>query len=380
MELEQEGGTKSKQNKIKLLNRGTYGCIFRPALTCKGGIDQENFITKVQKQTSLSDRELVISEKIKKIPHYNEYFAPILKTCTVSVANISSDEIKKCDFMTNNKQIISNKLRYIGKNTLEEHFIQLLKTKPSLYIETVYDSFFYLLKSIHVLFTNNIVHFDMKENNIMYDERQNIPIIIDFGISFETSMIKSRSSEVFYIEGFDYPPWCFEIAMCSYIVNSYKKMEEEINIGKMKEKVLFFIKSNPIFGLFTEEERKEYITKLNLYIENHGKLTYKEFIHELCKSMDSWDIYAVAVTYLKILYITHTDEFTPRFVQLLKDLIFASPNERSKLCKKIEDAMKTIEASDIDIKRIKFDEIKNLRTKRIAEEKVLEKKYYRRVI
>jgi len=66
MEFEQEGGTKSKQNKIKLLNRGTYGCIFRPALTCKGGIDQENFITKVQKQTSLSDREHTISEKIKK--------------------------------------------------------------------------------------------------------------------------------------------------------------------------------------------------------------------------------------------------------------------------------------------------------------------------
>jgi hypothetical protein len=145
----------------------------------------------------------------------------------------------------------------------------------------------------------------------------------------------------------------------------------------MKEKVLFFIKSNGIFGLFTETERKEYITKLNHYIENHGKSTYKEFIHELCKSMDSWDIYALAVTYMKILYITHTDEFTPRFVQLLKDLIFASPNERSKLCKKIEDVIKTVEATDIDIKKIKFDEIKRLRTKRIAEEKVFEKKYYR---
>jgi hypothetical protein len=377
MEFEQEGGIKSKQNKIKLLSRGTYGCIFKPALTCKGGIDQENFITKVQRQSSLSNREVTISEKIKKIPHYNEYFAPILKTCTISVANISGDEIKKCDFMKNNKKIISNTLRYVGKNTLEEYFIQLLRTKPALYVETVYDSFFYLLKSIRALFTNGIVHFDMKENNIMYDERQNIPIIIDFGISFETSMIQNHLDEVFYTEGFDYPPWCFEIAMCSHIVNSDKKMEEKIHIEKMKEKVLFFIKSNGIFGLFTETERKEYITKLNHYIENHGKSTYKEFIHELCKSMDSWDIYALAVTYMKILYITHTDEFTPRFVQLLKDLIFASPNERSKLCKKIEDVIKTVEATDIDIKKIKFDEIKRLRTKRIAEEKVFEKKYYR---
>jgi hypothetical protein len=377
MEFEQEGGIKSKQNKIKLLSRGTYGCIFKPALTCKGGIDQENFITKVQRQSSLSNREVTISEKIKKIPHYNEYFAPILKTCTISVANISGDEIKKCDFMKNNKKIISNTLRYVGKNTLEEYFIQLLRTKPALYVETVYDSFFYLLKSIRALFTNGIVHFDMKENNIMYDERQNIPIIIDFGISFETSMIQNHLDEVFYTEGFDYPPWCFEIAMCSHIVNSDKKMEEKIHIEKMKEKVLFFIKSNGIFGLFTETERKEYITKLNHYIENHGRFTYKEFIHELCKSMDSWDIYALAVIYMKILYITHTDEFTPRFVQLLKDMIFAAPNERSKLCKKIEDVLKTVDASDIDIKKIKFDEIKKLRTKKIAEEKALEKKYYR---
>jgi serine/threonine protein kinase len=377
MEFEQEGGIKSKQNKIKLLSRGTYGCIFKPALTCKGGIDQENFITKVQRQSSLSNREVTISEKIKKIPHYNEYFAPILKTCTISVANISGDEVKKCDFMKNNKQIISNKLRYVGKNTLEDHFIQLLRTKPALYVETVYDSFFYLLKSIRALFTNGIVHFDMKENNIMYDERQNIPIIIDFGISFETSMIQNHLSEVFYTEGFDYPPWCFEIALCSYIVNSDKKMEEKINIEKMKEKVLFFIKSNALFELMTETERKEYMGKLNHYIENHGRFTYKEFIHELCKSMDSWDIYALAVIYMKILYITHTDEFTPRFVQLLKDMIFAAPNERSKLCKKIEDVIKTVEATDIDIKKIKFDEIKRLRTKRIAEEKVFEKKYYR---
>jgi serine/threonine protein kinase len=377
MEFEQEGGIKSKQNKIKLLSRGTYGCIFKPALTCKGGIDQENFITKVQRQSSLSNREVTISEKIKKIPHYNEYFAPILKTCTISVANISGDEIKKCEFMKNNKQIISNKLRYVGKNTLEDHFIQLLRTNPALYIETVYDSFFYLLKSIRILFANGMVHFDMKENNIMYDERQNIPIIIDFGISFDTNMLENNLSEVFYTEGFDYPPWCFEIAMCSYIVNSDKKMEEKINIEKMKEKVLFFIKSNALFELMTETERKEYTTKLNHYIENHGKLTYKEFIHELCKSMESWDMYALAVIYMKLLYDTYTDEFTPRFIQLLKDVIFAAPNERSKLCKKIEDAIKTIEATDIDIKKIKFDEIKRLRTKRITEEKVFEKKYYR---
>jgi hypothetical protein len=154
-------------------------------------------------------------------------------------------------------------------------------------------------------------------------------------------------------------------------------MEEKINIEKMKEKVLFFIKSNALFELMTETERKEYTTKLNHYIENHGKLTYKEFIHELCKSMESWDMYALAVIYMKLLYDTYTDEFTPRFIQLLKDVIFAAPNERSKLCKKIEDAIKTIEATDIDIKKIKFDEIKRLRTKRITEEKVFEKKYYR---
>jgi len=374
---EQQGGLQMKQDKIKLLSRGTFGCIFKPALTCKGGIDQENFITKVQKQTALSNRELVISEKIKKIKNYNRYFAPILKTCTISVGNISGDEVKKCDFMKNNKQIISNKLRYVGKNTLEEYLIDTLRTKPSLYIETVYDSFFYLLKSIRVLFANGIVHFDMKENNIMYDERQNIPIIIDFGISFDMNMLENHLSEVFYTEGFDYPPWCFEIALCSYIVNSDKKMEEKINIEKMKEKVLFFIKSNALFELMTETERKEYITKLNHYIENHGRFTYKEFIHELCKSMESWDMYALAVIYMKLLYHTYTHEFTPRFIQLLKDVIFTAPNERSKLCKKIEDVIKTVEATDIDIKKIKFDEIKRLRTKRIAEEKVFEKKKYR---
>ena len=50
-----------REEKLKLLNSGAFGCIYRPSLTCKGNVDSVKYITKIQKSKRAIDNEIFIS-------------------------------------------------------------------------------------------------------------------------------------------------------------------------------------------------------------------------------------------------------------------------------------------------------------------------------
>jgi len=62
---------------VDLINQGSYGCIFRPGLNCKGKTMNKKYITKVQKSANTSQKETKLGKKIKTIENYDDYFAPI---------------------------------------------------------------------------------------------------------------------------------------------------------------------------------------------------------------------------------------------------------------------------------------------------------------
>ena len=108
--------------KVELINQGSYGCIFSPGFNCKGKPIQKTqnkqYITKVQKNASTSQRETKLGKIIKNITDHEDYFAPILSKCEVSLARMNNDKIKRCDFIEDDEKTYeTNKLRYVGKNT-----------------------------------------------------------------------------------------------------------------------------------------------------------------------------------------------------------------------------------------------------------------------
>ena len=53
-----------------------------------------------------------------------------------------------------------------------------------------------------------IVHFDLKGNNIMFNEINKLPLVLDFGLSIKMDVLKSDTSKVFLcIFTPDYTPW-----------------------------------------------------------------------------------------------------------------------------------------------------------------------------
>ena len=129
----EEKREEQKINEIKLLNQGTYGCIFRPDIKCDDGTaGSVKYISKIQKHTKNIEYELFVSSKIKEIKNYQFHYAILIKECDAILSSISEKEIKKCDVLkaipvnsTIEKKYTSTKIRYVGENSLENYFKML---------------------------------------------------------------------------------------------------------------------------------------------------------------------------------------------------------------------------------------------------------------
>lgn len=352
--------------KTTLLNQGTYGCVFRPGIECSGKqLTSKKYITKIQKYKETSLREVEMGKKIKKIPGYSQYYAPIIESCDVTVGALSNDaEAKKCDFINmapeyNNKTYESNRIRYVGKNTLGDYLVKEAANVSQLesYFRKLINMHTTLLTGITKLNAANIMHFDIKENNIMCKDKSGRPIIIDFGLSVDTTNIASSeefpAADAFFAYGVAYAPWCLDIGMITYMIHKTKNAnveqptsnawrKENATLDETNKVIGEFIKTNPtMMELFTPEVVEEYKKKAEAYyapLVEGGMLnvpSWGNVYDELVKYHKSWDNYGLAVMILDMLRIMELREeatknfpFMQQYIELLTNIVLSMPDKR----------------------------------------------------
>ena len=101
---------------IKLINQGTYGCVFKKGMTCDGMVDDEEIISKIVEIDITSENEVNIGKKIMEIPDYLLYFAPIISSCTIDMSNMESEELNKCIVQVTEKQKLVDELYDVWQN------------------------------------------------------------------------------------------------------------------------------------------------------------------------------------------------------------------------------------------------------------------------
>jgi serine/threonine protein kinase len=354
------------QTKTTLLNQGTYGCVFRPGIECSSKqLTSKKYITKIQKYKETSIREVEMGKKIKKIPGYSQYFAPIIESCDVTVGALNNDpEAKKCDFINmgpeyQNKKYESNRIRYVGKNTLGDYLVKEAANVSQLenYFRKLINTHTTLLKGITKLNAANIMHFDMKENNVICKDKSGRPIIIDFGLSVDTTNIASPeefpAADAFFAYGVSYAPWCLDIGMITYMIHKTKNAnveqptpnawrKENATLEETNKVIGEFIKTNPtMMELFTPEMLEEYKKKAEAYyapLVEGGMLnvpSWGNVYDELIKYHKSWDNYGVAVMILDMLRIMELHEeasnnfpFMKQYIELLTNIVLSMPDKR----------------------------------------------------
>lgn len=338
------------EKKCNILGQGTYACIFGPSITKSGKIGSAKYVSKVQRKPETDKRELEISKVIRTIPHYDNHFAPILESVPVTLGKIDPNEVKKCKFITDvNKTYYSDRIKYVGDRTLAEYFLDIYMVHPKEFIRTFINSHRDLVYSLQLLAEKQIIHYDLKENNIMVEHAKKSPhyvfkpIIIDFGLSYDFSKLSDDDTtpyeELFYIDVFDYPPWNIEITIIAKLIHTVPNWDKStVTIDQINKLIDQYVSKNPIFmNVNTSEPARitEYTTNLKQYFRGLVNTNNQcfIFIKNLCKNMATWDNYSMAIIYLQLLEVLHMEEIDnnkllTKYTELIYSVIFAMPDKR----------------------------------------------------
>ena len=118
----------------KLINQGSYGCIYYPSLPFQIQRDKKQhgrtaataaaakatdtlrskYVSKLQKFNFHSDFEDHIGRKIQEIPSYDLFFVPVLKTYKIDLATIKEQHVTGCDAIS----------KYIKRKARSDHHHQ----------------------------------------------------------------------------------------------------------------------------------------------------------------------------------------------------------------------------------------------------------------
>lgn len=364
----------SEEKDIHIIGQGTYGCVYRPNIDCQTHeIGTRNYLSKIQRKDKTSKNEIKLGKKITtSLPKstYNSRFAPILESCPVNIGKMEQQRFTTCKMIVQGKNniqktgLMSNKLNYVGKSTLgnylESELIQNHKTKKNamIYCKKVAETHLYLLKSIEILNNIGILHLDLKHNNIMFDDVRGVPIIIDFGLSYDSkyldipSYIKEETKPFGIIVPF-YIPWTIETILLSYLAHELRGKGYHIDEEKLQmpfDKITMFkdlcseyVKKNGLLqskNLFKEEEKETYRKMLHSWVESWKGKTWRNVWVILSASHKTWDNYSLCTLYLIEMQISglllisdvYEDEhnsFLKRYILVLKKEMLAKPGDRS---------------------------------------------------
>ena len=440
----------------KLINQGSYGCIYYPSLPFQLQRDKKQhsrrtsttsqsattnsvqelrskYVSKLQKFNFHSDFEDHIGRKIQEIPSYDLFFVPVLKTYKIDLATIKEKHVTGCDAISKyirrnarksdhdrhhdqdhdhsltsqdykvlNKNFIIQKMKYINGTYLHRYLldvvkkhsdpgttratttdkvsrnssgssgssgsdseasddnthetaskVQLTKTlrkderqvekyrtqfkkeekNTSSYhlLSIVFDLYERITDSIQLLIKYKIVHYDLKENNILVEKRHQLPYIIDFGLSIDVSRLQqhpwsekqedhskatihsdilyqTQSSKIFqynylwrqhfYVHAPDYFLWPIEVHLMTYLINENDTLTQD-----SLHKICYeYITNNKAIAYMSRDFKKK-MFKISIATFSRFIAQPREVVlNELLKYWDKWDIYAVNIMFLKTLY------------------------------------------------------------------------------
>lgn len=441
----------------KLINQGSYGCIYYPSLPFtqkknKNNTDdiarRKSYVSKIQKHNFHSEFEDYIGKKIQDIPSFEIFFVPVLSTYKIDLATIKDTYVTECDalskyikrntnkfpkhgegitsddYQTLNKKFIMQKMRYINGTYLHRHLLQVVtkntkedsliherrehdrendsdndrgssdsdsdsdnesedersqvsktlrkdehqvkkyrtqfkqdETEGSYSLMSIaFDLYERIMDSIQLLIKYKIVHYDLKENNILVEKIQQLPYIIDFGLSIDIDRLlnhpwsdkeeeKSKSSsssksrtktkttidsyvlyssdsskifknnylwkEHFYVHAPDYFLWPIEVHLITYLINEHDTLSEE----SLRKICFQYITNNRAIEYTSRDFKRK---MFDISIETFSRFINQpreKVLNELVKYWDKWDMYAINIMFLKIMYelIFHreVDDATP---------------------------------------------------------------------
>ena len=332
----------------ELLSQGGYGCVYYPALTCSGKSEStKNHVSKLQRNDWAAQNEINIGKLIKQITNYEVYFLPITSSCDISLSSVDDKLLKDCKVVQKkpDHDFVLMKMDYLENTSFTDYLKSKGETNSHLLLKIV-ESYKNLVSSIGLLSDNDIVHHDLKIDNILIRADDGLPIIIDFGISLNMKNISETDintlNDYFYVHAPDYYPWSLDLHIINYIVQVRSDgAYGPIHFEELKEIAEDYCKSNVALDIFSEQFKSAYKEKCFVYIKSLVGKRNNEILRILLNNYKTWDVYALSIIYIRLIGHIFNNKFPKTqfladFLQLNLINISPNPNERLPYTKTIK--------------------------------------------
>jgi serine/threonine protein kinase len=340
----------------KLLDQGTFGCVYHPSILCSGKeAKRKKLVSKLQLHDINSKNELFVGSLLREITDYKSFFVPTVKSCPVSLKKIKEDVVQGCNVVSEYKDskrpFILTYMPYINNMPLGKYLPEILEERG--FAKVFYRFYTHLLEGVKLMQTKNIVHYDIKGDNILVDldAKPVQPLFIDYGISIvidEENVEQNYSS--FYIFAPSYYYWSFEALFISWILRGdegngfMSNLDNVISGNKIQTELLDkYFDSNPLFDIksamfsdnspfsrrFVESYKRSFS---DYFVGKYSDKTGRECIDDLIKTWRSWDVFSITQFFLlrsrKFASRLTEDSHHTEFFRTLYRAIKPDPRER----------------------------------------------------
>ena len=172
----------------KLIGQGSYGCVVKPSLECDTNHDYTDKVSKIMsnKDAINEQREM---KRFKKMPGIEEFAMAYPEVCKPKENVAFRQMIKGCNASPVREQIRYKKYSGISMLLLDDggvdihHFVSNLFPHLSNHDKSVFfTSILNLMKGLEFFVDNNIIHHDIKKQNMVYNIETGKAKYIDFGL------------------------------------------------------------------------------------------------------------------------------------------------------------------------------------------------------
>jgi len=206
----------TEPSKYKIIGKGKYGCVIKPALKCinqKQPSNNTNTISKITNEEEAKREHSFMSDLREKDPELKKY----ILSSTVCIPEISDNSYVrkknnnpfKSIFTDCNFNITALKARLLQMNyggpTMQQ-YVESIPNKPKTSQKKFLQAISKIIHCLELFQKYNVMHCDIKLANILYNEKSGDIKIIDFGLAHKIDDYKNKMRNEPIFEKSDYQP------------------------------------------------------------------------------------------------------------------------------------------------------------------------------